>query len=114
MTVTARASGSVRASERQLDVGDLLCQEQACGNATEAQGLVEPSNSFVQGVHDDESGSDRLCRVDDPLQRVGDRDRSQALPPQRLRQGEASQQDCRNLYRTATPALLGTSSRATL
>lgn len=62
---------------------------------------MEPGDSFVQGVHDDESRSDRSCRVDDPLQCVGNEDRSVPLPLQGLGQGEASQQDCRNLCRPA-------------
>ncbi len=53
----------------------------------------------MQGVHDDESRSDPLCRVDDPLQCVGDQHRSEALPTQGFGQREASQQDCRELYR---------------
>lgn len=61
----ADTRGSFRLPERGLDVGELLNEQQAAGNAAEPKRLVELGDRLMQGVHNDKPCSDRLRCIDE-------------------------------------------------
>ena len=78
-------------------VADFLDEAKGAGYAFEAVVLVEGHCSLVEGIHDDDSSGDGLGRDDDPLECVGKKCPTLALPLQTLIQGKAGQQNSRYL-----------------
>jgi hypothetical protein len=95
----------VRCGEGGGDVGDLLDQPQGVRDASEAVVLVEGGGVVVEGVDDDEAGSDDAGGLHDPPQRLDEDGAPDTLALHTAVQGHAREEHCRDLAGAAATDL---------